>query len=134
MSSIPIHDEKLNAEFLQQLYREKVKFEYFFKLFIKFKYLIVSFQDEIFDVFDKHGDFSSLGVKKHTLKKNRYDMYITIFWLLIILIPSSYYFLIWFLNGTFAFKLGFTAFIFIGIYFKNVIKRHLKKMQENKNR
>jgi IS4 transposase len=31
MSSIPIHDEKLNAEFLQQLYREKVQFEYFFK-------------------------------------------------------------------------------------------------------
>ena len=24
MSSIPIHDEKLNAEYLQKLYREKV--------------------------------------------------------------------------------------------------------------
>ena len=93
MSSIPIHDEKLNAEFLQQLYREK---------------------DEIFDVFDKYGDFSSLGVKKHTLKKNRNDMYITIFWLLVILIPSIYYFLIWFWSGTLAFKLGLSTFIAIG--------------------
>ena len=95
MSSIPIHDEKLNAEFLQKLYREK---------------------DEIFDVFDKHGDFSSLGVKKHILKKNKYDLYISIFWLIVILVPSLYYFLSWFWNGSLLLKLGFTATSFISIY------------------
>ena len=108
LTDVPIHDEKLCSEFLQKLYREK---------------------DEIFDVFDKHGDFSSLGVKKHIIKKNKYDMYITIFWLIITLVPSCYFFLVWFWNGSLLLKLGFTGFITIGNLFLKFFKDMRQKWE-----
>jgi lysophosphatidic acid acyltransferase/lysophosphatidylinositol acyltransferase len=95
LESVPTENDKVNGEFLQQLYREK---------------------DEIFEVFHQHGDFSSLGVKKHILKKNKKDLYITISWLLLILLPSAYYFLGWFWTGSLAFKLCFSAFVVIVWY------------------
>jgi len=92
VDTIPVEDEKKCAEFVQKLYQEK---------------------DEIFDVFDKNGDFSKLGLPKHYIKKNGYDLIISIIWLLVLAVPSFYYLIIMLINGTLMTKFLIVAFILL---------------------
>ena len=55
-------------------------------------------------MFAKTGSFDALGVKKHVLKRNNFDLIVSICWLVITLVPSSYYFLLFVWNGTLLFK------------------------------
>ncbi len=74
-------------------------------------------KDDIHDVFDKHGDFGPLGVEKHVLKKNKRDLLISITWLVLILVPSVYYLLIFLWTGSLMFRIGFSLSLLIGNLF-----------------
>jgi hypothetical protein len=75
-------------------------------------------KDDIHEVFDKHGDFGPLGVEKHVLKKNKRDLLISITWLILILLPSVYYLLIFLWTGSLIFRIGFALSLLIGNLFK----------------
>jgi len=92
MSSIPTDDEKKCAAYLQELYRQK---------------------DEIHDAFARTGDFSSLGYKPHILPKNGYDLYCSLAWMIVILVPSFYYLLQFLWYGSLVAKAIFVAFLFL---------------------
>ncbi|CAF0743582.1 unnamed protein product [Brachionus calyciflorus] len=95
MSLVPAEDEKKCSDFLQKLYMEK---------------------DEIFDVYHRTGSFDELGVNKHVIKLNKWDLYNSIFWLAVILIPSFYYFVSLLLNGSWLIR-GVIFFIFVTVNF-----------------
>lgn len=92
MSQVPVNDEKQCAGFLNKLYQEK---------------------DEMFDVFQTKGDFSTLGngVKKQSTPKNGHDLIIGLLSLTFVLLPSVYYFLVAFWNGSLLFKLIVVLFV-----------------------
>lgn len=69
MSQVPV-DEEESAKFIHKFYQEK---------------------DEIYDVFAKNGTFESLGVQKYELAKNYYDLFIALFWALLLCVPALYW-------------------------------------------
>lgn len=79
MSTVPAGDEKKCAEYLNKLYQAK---------------------DEAFDVFDKHGDFSPLGYKKHTMPRTMSELICALASIVFVLLPSVYYFIWVVLNGS----------------------------------
>lgn len=104
VSSIPIDDENQCADWLQKHYKEK---------------------DDIFDVYDKNGDFSKVGfgLKKHYIKKNGYDLIVLCSWLVLITVPSIYYTVLILINGTWSFKL-IVVFVIISV---NLLTKYLMK-------
>ena len=77
-----------------------------------FSLLLITIKDEIFDKFVKSGDLGSTGYEKVEIKKNKYDLYLSLMWILLIL-PITLVYLIkalWF--GSLYFRLA----IFITIY------------------
>lgn len=78
------------------------------------KRLLISlsfFKDRIYDTFYKNGDFNATGIKKLDIKKPTVDLYLSLFWILLILPVSIYYILkiLWF--GSIYFKFGFIVLI-----------------------
>jgi len=79
MSSVPKENEKECGDWLHNHYKEK---------------------DDIFDAYDKTGSFAETDdVKKRYIAPNRHDLYISIFWCVMILIPSFYYLISFLING-----------------------------------
>lgn len=90
VASIPVHDEKLCADWLQKLYREK---------------------DEIFDVYVKTGSFAEDNeIKRHYLKKNKFDLMVACTWIVLIALPSAFYLLAFLINGAWIAKLSLIGF------------------------
>jgi len=93
ISSIPTHDEKECADWLQQLYREK---------------------DEIFDRFATNGTFGETDkIKKHYIKKDKHDLYVSCMWLLTIAVPSIFYLVSFLINGEWIAKLTLIIFFML---------------------
>jgi hypothetical protein len=65
-------------------------------------------------VFYKTGDFGGTGVKKQNIPKNGYDLIIGVMSLILVFLPSAYYFMIMFLNGSLIFKCSIIAFFVTG--------------------
>jgi hypothetical protein len=71
-------------------------------------------KDEFFDVFYQTGDYAGTGIKKQSLPKNGYDLIIGILSLTFVLLPSLYYFIAMFLNGSLIFKCSIIGFFVTG--------------------
>ena len=72
-------------------------------------------KDEIFDEFVRTGSFEETNlIKKRYIPKNYYDLYVALFWLTLIALPSTIYCIIFFVNGTWLYRIGIIAFIIAG--------------------
>lgn len=90
ISTIPTDNEKECSAWLHRIYKEK---------------------DDLFDTFATTGSFAETDkIKKRYLKKNGYDLYIALCWIIIIAGPSFYYLLAFLINGAWIAKLGLIAF------------------------
>ncbi len=77
--------------------------------------LISFLKDQIYDKFVKTGDLSkAIDVEKVEIKKNKYDLYLSLIWMFLLLPISIIYLLkaLWF--GSLVFKLAFFMIIFSG--------------------
>jgi len=108
VSSIPVEDEKQCADFVQKLYQEK---------------------DEIFDSFDKNGDFSKLDLPRHHVKRNGYDLIISIFWLIVVAVPSFYYLALLLIEGSWMIRITLIGFLL----FVNLLTKLMMKSSDSKH-
>jgi lysylphosphatidylglycerol synthetase-like protein (DUF2156 family) len=79
---------------------------------LEFLINFVVVKDEIHDVFAREQDFSSCGYKKQDLKPDYYDLYITISWIIVILVPSLYYLSCFLWNSSLFAKIVFVSLMF----------------------
>ena len=72
-------------------------------------------KDEVFDKFVTTGSFEETNlIKKQYIPNNYHDLYMALFWLILIALPSIIYCIIFFVNGTWLSRIAIIAFIIAG--------------------
>lgn len=107
MSDIPYEDEKQSAQWIHELFQRKVE-----SLIVIFNYKSsrIDFQDQIYEYFLQHDQFN---LSRLTLTRNYQDLFIEIFWLVSITIPSLIYFIEFFFYNSLTIKCLFGIIFFI---------------------
>ena len=105
IAEVPVDDEDKITKFLFDMYERKVRIIF---STLNFRIIKINFQDKIFEELIETGELKSNKlVEKVEIKNNKYDLYIVLTWIILLLPISTIYIAqaLWF--GSFNIKLTF---------------------------